>query len=346
MHFEEVDRVPFSPGGPYIETLNRWYGEGLPWGMSVNDYFNYDKFEGVPIDFGPIPRFITRTLEEDEHYRIVTGWRGFGIKVKELKTSESMPYFLEFPVKSHEDFEKMKARYDPADERRYPLTWSEELFEYYSTTDRPVQIGGFPFTGVFSQARWMVGLERLLVSFYRDPEFVRDMFNFFTDFQCEVLRSVLPKVKTDWAIFFEDMAYKTGPMIGPNLFREFMLPCYKKLTETLRNNGVDIIFVDTDGNANVLIPLFLEAGVNGISPLEVAAGVDAVPLREKYGKKLLLMGNVDKRALALGKKAIKREIERVLPLMKDGGFIPSIDHAVAHDVSFENFTYYVSLLKP
>jgi len=345
MHFKEVDRVPFSPGGPYRETLNRWYGEGLPWGMSVEDHFNFDKFEQIPIDFGPIPRFITETLEEDERYRIVTGWRGLGIKVKELKTSESMPHFLEFPIKSNDDFKAMKLRYDPTDKRRYPLTWSKELFEYYETIDNPVQIGGFPFFGVFSQARWMVGLKKLLIAFYKEPDFVRDMFDFFASFQAIVLKNVLAKVKVDWVVFFEDMAYKTGPMIGPRLFREFMLPCYKKLTKVLRDNGVDIIIVDTDGNVNNLIPLFLEGGVNGLSPLEAAADVDAVALRRKYGEKLLLIGNMDKRALALGKEAIRKEIERVQPILSEGGYMPRIDHAVAHDVSFDNFTYYVNLIK-
>ncbi len=141
------------------------------------------------------------------------------------------------------------------------------------------------------------------------------------------------------------MAYKNGPHISPKLFREFMLPCYKKVTDFVRKRGIDIVMVDTDGNHDVLMPLFLEGGVNCLYPLEVASDMDAVTLRKTYGRKLLLIGNIDKRALTLGREAIRREVEKKLTLTEDGGFIPSIDHAVPSDVPFENYLYYIHLIK-
>ena len=103
---------------------------------------------------------------------------------------------------------------------------------------------------------------------------------------------------------------------------------------------IEAIFVDSDGNIEELIPLWLEAGINGMYPLEVAAGMDAVKLRREYGRDLLMTGNIDKRVLARDKAAIDRELEAKMPLASQGGFIPHLDHSIPHDVPYENFAYY------
>jgi len=125
-----------------------------------------------------------------------------------------------------------------------------------------------------------------------------------------------------------------------------MSPHYKKITDCLRGHGIDIITVDSDGNINELIPLWLEVGVNGFLPLEVAAGMDAVFLRKKYGKECILFGNIDKRTLTKGKKEIEREVKTKVPfLLSQGGYFLSVDHAVPPDVSYENFLYYLDILR-
>jgi len=342
MHFKEADRLPFCEFlGYWGETLNRWYGEGLPTGMWITDYFGFDKREGIPIDFGPIPRFIPKTLSEDERYRIEIDEAGTTKKV--LKTSTSMPTFIDFPVKNWEDWEKVKKRFDPKDSRRYPKTWSDELLEYYETVDRPISLS---LSGFFGQARSLMGLERLSVTFYRDPKLVHDIMDFWADFVIETMREAVERARIDFVTIWEDMAYRNGPLISPKMFREFMLPRYKKVTSFIRGKGIDLIMVDTDGNHEALMPLFLEGGVNCLYPLEVQAGMDAPSLREKYGKRLLLIGNIDKRALAWGEEAIRKEVEsKIPPLREEGGYIPSIDHAVPSDVPFQNYVYYISLLK-
>jgi len=103
--------------------------------------------------------------------------------------------------------------------------------------------------------------------------------------------------------------------------------------------------IDTDGNPQELIPLFLEGGVNCLWPLEVEAGVDALKLRKQHGRRLLMIGNINKRVLVQGKDVIKEEVESKLPLIHEGGYIPSVDHAVPSNVPFENYSYYVNLLK-
>jgi uroporphyrinogen decarboxylase len=147
-------------------------------------------------------------------------------------------------------------------------------------------------------------------------------------------------------MFWEDMAFKTGPLISPKMFRQFMMPRYKVITDLLRSKGVDIIFVDSDGGLNQLIPLWLESGINFFWPLECAAGNDAVELRKKYGHDAILGGNIDKRALLKSRDVIHQEVMSKVPyLLETGGYFPSVDHFVPPDVPFENFVYLINTLR-
>ena len=130
------------------------------------------------------------------------------------------------------------------------------------------------------------------------------------------------------------------------MFREFMLPIYKKMTSLLGEYGIKYIFVDSDGDINELIPLWLEGGINGFYPLKVNAGMDPAALRKKYGKDIILLGGIDKMPLIKGdKRAIKEEVMKKLPfLFSQGGYIGGIDHGVPPDVSFESYRYYVGLV--
>lgn len=341
MRFKDVDRPPFYEFlGFWVETSNRWRGEGLPAGIDVYDYFGFDKREMFPMDYGPIPRFIPKTLEESERYKVEVN--DMGIVMKVLKTSTSMPTFIDFPVKGWTDWIKIKERFDPKDIRRYPKTWSPELIEYYRDTDRVV---GLSIPGFFGQARYFMGLDRLLRSFYRDPGLIHDIMDFWVNFIVEASRDIVEKVRLDYVSIWEDMCYNRGPLISPKFFEEFMLPCYKKLTNFLRSRGIDIIMVDTDGNHEVLNDLFIEGGVNCLYPLEAAAGMDAVKLRDRYGEKLLMIGNIDKRVLIAGGSALRKEVDRKIKLTEEGGYIVSVDHAVPADVSFCNYVEYVGLIK-
>lgn len=370
MHFREPDRLPvYEWIGIPDDTILRWIREGLPLAKIVDQdelfvqgellsvscynvlsyhqpkYFELlDRTEEISIDFGPIPRFGYRTLEETDRYRIILD--PGGIKKKILKNRQfGMPQFLDWPVKSREDWDMVKERFNPADPRRYPLDWSDEVVEYYKTLDYPIRLR---MPGFFGFGRQLMGMVSWLLAFYKDPEFVRDMEEFWADFLIGTARQAVKAMGSgiDCVTIWEDMAYKNGPHVSPRLFREFMIPGYKKVTGFLRSNGVDTILVDSDGDVRFLIPLLLEGGVNGLYPLEAQAGVDAVALRKEYGKRLILIGNIDKRAIAKGKAAIEKEIESKLPyLRREGGYIPSLDHEVPPDVPYQNYVYYLDFLK-
>jgi uroporphyrinogen-III decarboxylase len=103
-------------------------------------------------------------------------------------------------------------------------------------------------------------------------------------------------------------------------------------------------FVDTDGDVTLLVPWLAELDVDGVLPLERQAGVDGMRLRERYPR-LRMVGHFDKMTMNRGEAAMRAEFERLLPLMKKGGFIPSVDHQTPPGVSLEQYGVYLRLLE-
>jgi uroporphyrinogen decarboxylase len=292
--------------------------------------------------FPPIvPRFEQKVLKQDA--KTITMINQGGQTVKVFKDNpQKMPMYLDHPVKDRETWKEYKKRLDPNTPERWPADW-ERYVEQVNSGDLPVvlEVGS-----LFGFLREWMGLERLLYTFYDDPVLIEDMMDTMVYLALEVIKRATKDIKVDQASFWEDMCYKSGPLISPAMFRKYMMPRYRQITDLLHKNGIDIIFVDSDGNVNELIPLWLECGINYMWPLEVAAGNNAVALRKEYGTDLILSGNIDKRALIKGKKAIREEVMSKVPfLLEMGGYFPTIDHVVPPDVTFENYCYYINTLR-
>ena len=140
------------------------------------------------------------------------------------------------------------------------------------------------------------------------------------------------------------MAYKTASLINPRLYRKLFFKYYRRIVDILRGAGIDILSLDSDGNVEELIPVWLDCGINYIWPMEVAAGMDVVQLRKRFGKELLLGGGMDKRVLATSKTAIREMVDDKIHLMQEGGYIPGVDHAIPPDIPWENFLYFRKLV--
>jgi uroporphyrinogen decarboxylase len=312
--------------------------------------FPSEGFEWEPspsaINLGPIPPFEYKIIKEDGRYRVwvdslgITqmgfqedwrdGWSGFATRV-----------FIDFPVKTRRDFLEVKKRYNPMDPKRYPKNW-DMMVKAYRGRDYPL---GVTIRGPFWWTRDMIGLKGLLICMYREPEFIKEVMEFCAEFHVETLRRALEDVDIDYVVMSEDMAYKNGPMIGPEAVRKYMGSAYREIVKFFREHGVKVIGVDSDGNVEPLIPVWLELGINWITPCEVAAGMDVVELGRKYPR-LIMSGGIDKRELAKDKAAIEREVMRkVPPLIERRGYFPGVDHAVPPDVPLENYKHFISLLK-
>ena len=196
--------------------------------------------------------------------------------------------------------------------------------------------------GIFECLNDPFGIENHLYAFYDYPELMHRMNRELTDFHLKCLEKLLPVFQPEYMTFAEDMSYNHGPMLSKELFDEFMLPYYRQVVPVLRENGVKVL-IDTDGNVEPLIPWFQEAGIQGVLPLERQAGVDVNRIRENYPE-WLMIGGYDKTIMHLGEGAMRREFERLLPAMRSGRYVPSVDHQTPPDVSADQYRIYVRLL--
>jgi uroporphyrinogen decarboxylase len=236
----------------------------------------------------------------------------------------------------------MKRRYNPDETGRFPPDFEKKCAEWNSPErDFLLEIN---VNGPFWQLREWLGFEGLCMMLMDDPDLVREMVSFWTDFISAVMKPILARTSIDHFFINEDMAYKAKPMISPSMVREFITPAYERWIPEVRTAGCRVIEVDSDGMVEDLIPLWIESGVTCCSPMEVAAGCDLNIFRRKFGKKMAYAGGVDKRLMAKGGDFIKREMRRLSPVIKDGGYIPGCDHGVPSDVSWPDFVEYARLL--
>jgi uroporphyrinogen decarboxylase len=189
-----------------------------------------------------------------------------------------------------------------------------------------------------------MGTENLSYAWYDDPGLCDAMMEFTADFTIETLRPVLDEIAPDYIFINEDMSMKSGPLLSPAMYKQFIYPRMRRLVDFIKGKGVPYVIVDTDGDPDPLIPLLLDAGVDGLWPIERASNdMDPIALRKKYGHALRIWGAVDKRCVAAGKPVIDEHLRTMIPLIEDGGFIPTVDHTVPPDVSLENYLYYTKL---
>jgi len=354
LKFKNTDRVPFFEIALWEQTVDVWREQGLPDSaadadlFTGNEYFGLEGYDLVLFNLTfPEPCPEERKVSEDERYiRFIDGMGRTRVALKEgtvRSMRASMDNYIDFPIKNRGDFVRIKKGYEKNHQDRLPADWQKVLGDLRKSTRPSTFLDRyFASFGYYSMLRNWMGTEGLSYMFYDDPKLIHECLEFLTDYITGWMEKPLKEAAFDLYYIHEDMAGKSGPLVSPELFRDFFSPYYRKYVAFLKRCGVKNIIVDTDGNFEVLIPDFLEAGVEGFGPIERAAGLDPVKLREKFGRSFFMIGGIDKRELAKGKKEIDREIEYVLPpLLEKGGFIPTVDHSVPPDVPMENFVYYL-----
>ena len=346
MQFQSVDRVPHFEFGYWNETYKAWHEQGLPREVDTeqkaNRYFGFDRFELCPVnDWNWLcPPFEEKVIEEDERHRTIIDKDGVTCVVNK-DGSSSIPHVLDYPLKNRESWNRIKERLDPGNPDRFPRNW-EELKAGYHNRDFPLGVHAGSLLGFL---RDLMGFENIAIAFYDMPDLMTEMIEYMVDFNIAILEKLVGDIDFDYANGWEDIAFRNGPIIGPDMFRQFLQPGYKRIAAFLRGHGINVIFTDCDGDITPIVDLWIEAGFTCQFPIEVAAGTDPLALRARFGERVLLIGGVNKRALIAGKDAIDREMERLAPLVAQGGFIPHVDHRCPPDVSLENYLYYLDAKK-
>jgi len=342
MHFQTVDRVVHWEFGYLAGTHERWHREGLPADRQgdgeVEGYFGVDPRTGAGTLTGLLPGFEgeTKILEEGDGKRIEEYPDGMICEVK-TEGIQTIPRYIKMPIANRDDWKRFKERLDPDSPERHQADF-RKIGQELRESDLPVGIGLGSFFGV---VRGWIGFEQLALMCYDDRKLVEEIIETLTDLTLSQLRLALREVEVDFAGGWEDICFRNGPMISPAMFKDLVLPHVRRVCDLLREHGCDIIWTDCDGDISDLVPLWLDAGLNCMFPLEVHAGSDPVKYREQYGRRILLIGGLAKYQFAHSKKEILAELKRVEHLVHDGGYIPHGDHRIPQDVSYENYRYYV-----
>ncbi len=345
--FAPTDRLPIHTFGAWDETIVRWRAEGLPADWQETNFFGEDRvaFTGVHLGtcgYSPFfPRMEEQVLEEDATYQILRDAHGRTLKKRRDEINESIAEYLAFPVTDEKSWEAFRRYLDPAEESRYAaLEETAQQLGGIGGHDYPV---GQIIAGPFRVLWHLMGDVNMYYAFYDHPDMVHDMMEHWLRLNTTALDRIVQRVDINLLYILEDMSCNTGMMISPALFREFLMPYYKRLVQHVRTYpSLFGICVDSDGDVRELIPLLLECGIDGMFPFEVQAGMDVTALREQYGSRLVLRGGIDKRELAKGRDAIDRELERVLPTFaKSGGYIIALDHQAPPDISLSDYLYFL-----
>ncbi|GAG05329.1 unnamed protein product, partial [marine sediment metagenome] len=252
---------------------------------------NRSVLEGVFV--GLMPPFEAMVLEDRGDAEVIR--QPDGVSVLKKKSASSIPLHQEHLLVDRQSWKKhYRPRLDPGDPRRYPDNWQRcaKLWRD-QRREMPIFLCGGSFYGWIRN--WM-GLEAVSLVIYDDPAWFEEMVTTVADCVVGVLTRVLQTGgKFDGCALWEDMCYKSGPLLSPAQFKRYLVPHYRRLSDLLRRHGVDVVWVDCDGKIDELVPLWIDAGVNCMFPIEVGTwGGDPIKFRKQYGKDLLLMGGFDK----------------------------------------------------
>lgn len=294
---------------------------------------------------GFCPLFEEKVLEErDDEYEVVQDFAGRSVLCFKNRRQGFMPEYIDHPVKDSKTWEeKCKWRLDPKTPERY--TNLEERMNQAKKAAGEGQIICQQVVGGYMYLRSLMGPLELMYLLYDDPDLIHDCMKTWFELADAVIAKHQEYITLDEIFFGEDICYNHGSLISKDMIREMLFPYYQQLLTNAKRRQIDknrkIFFqLDTDGFSDDVIDLYQEIGMNYLSPFEVASGCDVV----RTGKErpnLLISGGFDKRILAQSKEAIDREIARIMPEMKRrGGYIPTCDHGVPEEVSFENYMHY------
>jgi len=312
LHFRPVDRLPMIEwAGWWDKTIHRWKQEGLPNDLAdaaeIREYLGLDTVRQWWIR----PKKATCPAPEAHGKGVVSDMESY-IRIKEHLYPE-------------EPFDRdTVAQWAVQQKRGDMVVW--------------ISLDGF-----FWFPRTLFGIETHLYAFYDNPEVMHAMNRDVLRYNLRVLDRFCEGCRPDFMTFAEDMSYNHGPMISKALFDEFIAPYYKRIVPRLKEYGI-IPFVDSDGDIESMASWFTALGVEGFLPLERQSGIDILRLRRNHPG-LKMIGAYDKMVMHKGEAAMRAEFERILPVMRQGGYIPSVDHQTPPEVSLEQYRIYLTLLK-
>lgn len=290
----------------------------------------------------PFICFTEEIMEDTEQYTIKRDRDGW---IRKYPKDGGLVRIIRPVVTCEEDWDDLKERIKTViHDELSPEKMEAAYGKYREGTRNGDYAVRLRLSGFFWMPRFLMDNEPHLYAYYDEPEMLKDIAQFMVDVYKKQLESIFKIVTPSLVFFEEDLSGKNGPLISADIFDEFVAPYYRQIIPFLKEQGVANVFMDTDGDFTLLIPSILEAGIDGVLPVDVNAGVDIVEVRRQYPT-LKFFGGFNKLCITEGKEAIEEELERLTPVIKQGGCIVCTDHQAAPHTSLEDYKYYVKRLK-
>ncbi len=307
-----VDRLPIWEWAMWWdETIARWRSEGLP--ADLESVFDISQYFGLD----PYQQFWFSTTDP---------------------TIEAVQHHVEGIVSDMDDYLRIRPQLFPDHSAAI-----ESMRAWADRQARGEAVVWITLEGYFWFPRTLMGFTKISLAFYDQPELLHRINQDLTDFNLQILERVARVCVPTFATIAEDMSYNHGPMISERHFDEFIAPYYRQIIPRLHDLGA-VVLADTDGDVTKLVPWLMREGLHGVLPLERQAGVDGMQLRESFPA-LSMIGHYNKMVMNQGEDAIRREFDRLVPLMKSGRFIPSVDHQTPPGVSLDQYRTYLRWLR-
>ena len=342
MHYKPVDRCFNMEFGFWDENYTAWdifRDNGITTESDTNLFFGFDKIRGIYQHMWMNPKFDNTPISETATTRIYLNEDGVQVEVPK-DGHATIPHYIKPTIVTPDDWLKCKKERFRRDDPQRKLDIESLKARHPAGRDYPL---GVWCSSMIGRIRDMLTFEGLAYACYDYPEMVEDMVETSCCIVEDTLDQVLPHFDFDYACGWEDICFKNGPIVSVPFFRDVVMPRYKRISKKLTEAGIDLWYIDCDGDVRPILPYFLEGGVNCLFPFEVNGCAHPKELFDTYGKQLRIMGGVDKLQLGAGRKAIDDYMETLVPLVKRGGFIPFCDHLCPPNVPPQDYLYYLDL---
>lgn len=352
LKYESYDRLPIVHFGYWRETLQKWAEEGHitdELAAEVRDGNDADRelddmlgwdfgYNNHGFRCGLLPTFETKTLEKrDDGSEVIQNWEGARLIKK--PGAGSIPMEVGHALTDRKSWEE---EFLPRLQFKEERIDTEHLEAHLKSCEEHGLPAGYMCGSMVGWMRNWLGLENFSFLYADDEDLYEEIIHTVGHllYQC-VDRMVSMDYAFDFAHFWEDICFNHGPLMNPRVMDELAGPHYKKITDRLKEGGIDLVSLDCDGRIDDLLPIWLKNGVNIMFPIEVGTWNASIePWREQYGRDLRGVGGMRKYVFAQDRAAVDAEIERLRKLVDLGGFIPCPDHRIPPDGEWDNVRYY------
>jgi len=228
-----------------------------------------------------------------------------------------------------------------AEDLGFNLEYMISQAESLASTDYAIGFSYYIY-GPFAFCMRLRGFQKFLADLILRPEIAESIMNHVTNIMIDVIEKYIKPIGKylDFIFFGDDLGLQLAPMISPELFRRFIKPKYRRYVEASKNASRAKIILHSDGAISPLIDDLIEAGIEGINPVQVSAkGMDSKQLKERFGKKLIFWGGIDTQSvLPFGTpEDVRNEVRmRIKHLAPGGGYILASVHNIQPGVPPEN----------